>query len=646
MDPVSSEFAEPEVPASPGFRELGLSDALLTALDAVGYEAPSPIQARTIPLLLAGRDVLGQAQTGTGKTAAFALPLIDRLDLKRRESRRAQVLVLAPTRELAIQVAEAFQKYAAHLPGFHVLPIYGGQPYEMQQRPLKRGVHVVVGTPGRVMDHMRRGTLDVSELSTLVLDEADEMLAMGFLEDVTWVLEQTPHDRQIALFSATMPTAIKRIVKQHLNDPEHVAIEVSAKTATTIRQRKLVLHYGQKLDAMTRLLEVESTEGMLVFVRTKTATVELAEKLEARGYATAVLNGDIPQRQRERTVEKFKRGDLDLLVATDVAARGLDVDRITHVLNFDIPHDAEAYIHRIGRTGRAGRSGEAIVFVTPRERRQLADIERTIGQRIEEMTVPSTDEVNRRRIARFKQRITDTRNDQDLKFFETLLAEYVDEAECTELEAAAALAHLVQGREPLILAETQRKRPMPKFSDTAPSKHAGDRGKGPKQRRAPDEGMTCYRIEVGHKHGVLPGQIVGAIAGESGLEGSQIGRIDIRFDYTLVDLPEGMPPEIQRILSRTRICRQPLKISKATQRGTTPKSTASKSGTGKFAAGKASSAKFVGGKGKASGAKFGGGASGGQRGSAGGGKFSSSKFSKGRGAKGAPSPSPDASDSE
>jgi len=554
--PVSAPVSTDE-PAAPGFRDLGLSDAVLEALDAVGYEVPSPIQARTIPPLLAGRDLVGQAQTGTGKTAAFALPLIDRLDIRRRE---VQVLVLTPTRELAIQVAEAFQRYASKQPGFHVLPIYGGQPYASQERPLKRGVHVIVGTPGRVMDHIRRRTLKLGGLQALVLDEADEMLQMGFLEDVTWILEQTPEERQIALFSATMPPAIQRIAQQHLSNPEKISIEKSARAATTIRQRALHVPHHQKLDALTRLLEVETVDGMLIFVRTKTATVELAEKLEARGYATAALNGDIAQPLRERTVERFKAGKLDLLVATDVAARGLDVDRISHVLNYDIPHDTEAYIHRIGRTGRAGRKGEAILFVTPRERRMLGFIEKAIGSSIEVMTTPSTDEVNKRRIARFKRRITDVREGRDTAFFERLIEEYIEETECTPLEAAAALAALLQGSEPLILVEPVRK-PRKAFVPGSGKGPAGPGGKAPRSTAsAPGPGMQRYRILVGKEHGVKPGQIMGAIANEGGLQGRQIGRIDIRDDHTLVDLPARLTEATLKKVGRAKLCRQFLRI--------------------------------------------------------------------------------------
>lgn len=366
------------------FNQLELAEPLLKALDEVGYETPSPIQAETIPLLLEGRDVLGQAQTGTGKTAAFALPLISNIDLKQKEP---SVLVLAPTRELAIQVAEAFQKYAKHMKGFHVLPIYGGSDYGGQIRALKRGVHVVVGTPGRVMDHMRKGTLKLENLSALVLDEADEMLRMGFIDDVEWILEQTPDKRQIALFSATMPSQIRRIATKYLNNPEQVTIKNVTATAETIRQRFWPVSGVHKLDALTRILEAETFDAMIIFVRTKNSTAELADKLEARGYAAAALNGDIAQNQRERTVDNLKKGKLDIIVATDVAARGLDVQRISHVVNYDIPHDTEAYIHRIGRTGRAGREGDAILFVAPREKRMLSSIERATKKTIERMEI-------------------------------------------------------------------------------------------------------------------------------------------------------------------------------------------------------------------------------------------------------------------
>jgi len=545
------------------FNQLSLAKPLLTALDAVGYETPSPIQAQTIPLLLQGKDVLGQAQTGTGKTAAFALPLLSGLDLKQTVP---QVLVLAPTRELAIQVAEAFQKYASHLKGFHVLPIYGGQDYRTQIRALERGVHVVVGTPGRVMDHMRRGTLKLGKLKALVLDEADEMLRMGFIDDVEWILEQTPPGRQIALFSATMPQQIRRIATQHLHDPAQITIKVKTTTADTIRQRYWPVSGVHKLDALTRILEAESFDGMLIFVRTKTSTVELSEKLEARGYASAPLNGDIPQNQRERTVENLKKGKLDIIVATDVAARGLDVERISHVVNYDIPHDTEAYVHRIGRTGRAGRKGDAILFVAPREKRMLGAIEKATRQKIDIMELPSTEMINDQRIAKFKQRITDTLAKEDLAFFSQLVEQYQQEHNVPALEIAAALAMMLQGSTPMLLQHKQT-------VTTAKNRDREEtrRGKQPaakehtrpaRKSAAPEKGMERFRIEVGHVHGVKPGNIVGAIANEADIESQYIGRINIHDDYSLVDLPEGMPKEIFNDLKKVRVAGQQLRISR------------------------------------------------------------------------------------
>ncbi len=434
--------------ATLSFRDLALSAPVLKALEDVGYESPSPIQAETIPHLLAGRDLVGQAQTGTGKTAAFALPILSQLV---PGTAGVQTLVLAPTRELAIQVAEAFQKYAKHMPGFHVLPIYGGQSYEPQLASLRRGVHVVVGTPGRVMDHMKRGTLKLDNLRYLVLDEADEMLRMGFIDDVEWVLEQTPPNRQVALFSATMPAPIRKIAQRHLKSPAEVTIRSKTSTATNIRQRYFLLGGMTKLDALTRILEAEPFDGMLIFARTKQSTAELAERLEARGYAAAPLNGDIPQALRERTVARLKSGQLDIVVATDVAARGLDVDRISHVVNFDIPYDTESYVHRIGRTGRAGRSGDAILFVTYRERNMLRLIERATRQPITQMELPSLEAVSDLRISRFTQKITDARAGEGLVDYQQLVERYALEHEIPILEVAGALAKLAQGDKPLFL---------------------------------------------------------------------------------------------------------------------------------------------------------------------------------------------------
>ena len=545
------------------FNQLALKASIFKALDEVGYETPSPIQAQTIPLLLEGKDVLGQAQTGTGKTAAFALPLLSRLDLSQKDP---QLLVLAPTRELAIQVAEAFQKYAKHMKGFHVLPIYGGQDYRGQIRALQRGVHVVVGTPGRVMDHMRRNTLKLDGLSALVLDEADEMLRMGFIDDVEWILEKTPSKRQIALFSATMPQQIRRIATRYLHEPEQITIKLKTTTADTIRQRFWPVSGVHKLDALTRILEAEQFDAMIVFVRTKTATADLSEKLEARGYACAPLNGDIAQNQRERTITQLKNSKLDIIVATDVAARGLDVDRISHVVNYDIPYDTEAYVHRIGRTGRAGRKGDAILFVAPREKRMLNAIEKATRQKIELMELPSTELINDKRIARFKQRITDTLATEDLGFFSQLIEQYEHEHNVPAEEIAAALAQLLQGDTPLLLKnKPQRKADTSWEKDERPQrrKQAGkERDRFSRKQTPPEEGMERFRIEVGHQHNVMPGNIVGAIANEAGIESQYIGRINIHDNHSLVDLPEGMPKELFNELKKVRVAGQQLQISR------------------------------------------------------------------------------------
>ncbi len=455
---------EEQAPLS--FSDLGLSQEILKALEEVGYETPSPIQAKMIPFVMQGRDVLGQAQTGTGKTAAFALPILSRLQLQQKNP---QVLVLAPTRELAIQVSEAFQSYASKIKGFRVLPIYGGQEYGGQIRQLKRGVHVVVGTPGRVMDHMRKGTLNLKDLKTLVLDEADEMLRMGFIDDVEWVLEQIPEQRQIALFSATMPPAIHRIASRFLNNPKEIAIKVRTTTASTIRQRYWIVSGLHKLDALTRILEAETFDGIIIFVRTKTLTVELAEKLNARGYAVTALNGDIAQKQRERTIEQLKNRKLDILVATDVAARGLDVQRISHVINYDIPHDCESYVHRIGRTGRAGRSGEAILFVAPREQRMLNSIERSTKQKIEPMQLPSIEQINNKRITRFKDTITKALTNEDLDIYIRLISQYQTEHDVAAEDIAAALAFMAQGDKSFLLKQIKQEHNKPRHAQKGKS---------------------------------------------------------------------------------------------------------------------------------------------------------------------------------
>lgn len=639
------------------FRDLNLTAPLLKALEDVGYENPSPIQAETIPTLLTGRDLLGQAQTGTGKTAAFALPILSRIDTS---SRAVQALVLAPTRELAIQVAEAFQKYASHMPGFHVLPIYGGQAYQPQLSSLKRGAHVVVGTPGRVMDHLKRGTLNLSTVHMVVLDEADEMLNMGFLEDVEWILQQMPTERQVALFSATMPPQIKRIAQTYLRDPAEVLIRSKTTTATNIRQRYWMVSGLHKLDALTRMLEVESFDAMIIFARTKVSTEELAAKIEARGYAVAPLNGDVPQQQRERTVQRLRDGQLDILVATDVAARGLNVERISHVVNFDIPLDIESYVHRIGRTGRAGRNGEAILFVSPRERRMLAAIERATRQPIEHMEMPTVEDVNNQRIVKFKSRITETIENGELELFREVIEQFEQEKNIPAIEIAAALAKMAQGKTPLLLRvgprerygerDTKREAKPPRFdakfeprfegrfegqrdqersapirapreaaapsaerparefkkkefssessaprdrrpvdreagfaasndrSSERPSERQGERPEyrdsrrdshhergrdfsPPTPARNSEVGMETYRVAVGSEHQVKPGNIVGAIANEAGIDSKFIGRIEIFDTYSLVDLPEGMPKEVLQHLKKVWVAGQELRIS-------------------------------------------------------------------------------------
>jgi ATP-dependent RNA helicase DeaD len=582
-------------PATTGFAALALHPHVLRALSDVGYESPSPIQAATIPPLLEGRDVLGQAQTGTGKTAAFALPILSRIDAR---PGKPQALVLAPTRELAIQVAEAFQRYAAHIPGFQVLPIYGGQSYGPQLHSLKRGVHVVVGTPGRVIDHLDKGTLDLSELRFLVLDEADEMLRMGFIDDVEKVLQATPPERQVALFSATMPSVIRKIAQRHLKDPIEINIKSSASTTPNIRQRYWFVSGMHKLDALTRILEAEPFDAMIIFARTKQATDELAGKLQARGLAAAAINGDIAQPQRERVIQQLKDGKLDILVATDVAARGLDVDRISHVFNYDIPYDTESYVHRIGRTGRAGRSGEAILFVSPRERGMLNAIERATKQPIEQMQLPSVDVVNDVRIGKFKQRISDTLAVGDLGQFQQLIEQYEQEHNVPAVEIAAALARIAQGDQPLLLApppKREKYEPAPRehgirparghdaherpshdrnerrapSRDSAPHEHRPHEGPParefggarPVRAHATEAGKRTYRVEVGHDHGVKPGNIIGAIANEAGLESQHIGRLSIRGEYSLIDLPDNMPKEVFEHLKKVWVVQQQLRIN-------------------------------------------------------------------------------------
>ncbi|NYI44648.1 ATP-dependent RNA helicase DeaD [Nocardioides aromaticivorans] len=564
-----SETAENETTT---FADLGLGDRILQALTDVGYETPSAIQAQTIPHLLQGRDVMGLAQTGTGKTAAFALPILDQLDLtQRRTEGQPQALVLAPTRELALQVCEAFEKYAANLRGVSVLPVYGGQGYGVQLSALRRGVDIVVGTPGRIMDHLEKGTLDLTELRFLVLDEADEMLNMGFAEDVETILADTPADKQVALFSATMPKQIRALSQTYLKDPVEIAIERKTRTAENIRQRYLIVSYPQKVDALTRILEVENFEGAIVFVRTKNETETLAEKLRARGYSAAAINGDIVQAQRERTVNQLKDGKLDILVATDVAARGIDVPRISHVFNYDIPTDTEAYVHRIGRTGRAGRSGDAISFITPRERYLLKHIEKATRSTLEQMQLPSVDAINESRLSRFDDQITAALESPSISFFRDVVSHYIKEHDVPEVDVAAALAIVMQGDTPLLLEpepEPER-RPRREYDDRDDRRGGdrfdrGDRGDRGGRDRAPRSGgnFQAYKIQVGKRHRVEPRQIVGALANEGGLDRRDFGKITIRPDYSIVELPAQLSPDQWERLKNTRISGKLIELAK------------------------------------------------------------------------------------
>ena len=541
------------------FTDLALSTPVLNAITRIGYEQPSPIQAAAIPHLLEGRDILGTAQTGTGKTAAFALPALSNIDLK---IEAPQVLVLAPTRELTIQVAEAFQNYASDMRGFHVLPIYGGSSMSGQLRQLQRGVHVVVGTPGRVMDHLRRGTLKLDKLKTVVLDEADEMLRMGFIDDVTWILDHTPPKRQVALFSATMPAVIRKVANTYLNNPEEIKIEAKTATVDSVTQRYWKAVGTTKLDAMTRILEAEDFDGVIVFVRTKTLTVELAEKLEARGHRASPINGDMSQQLRERTIEHLKSSKIDIVVATDVAARGIDVARVSHVINYDIPYDTEAYVHRIGRTGRAGRAGNAILFVAPRERNMLRSIEKATRQAITPMDLPSHEQVKERRIDQFKASIDKALEQSDLSIYSDLIEAFVKEREIAPEQVAAALCFMAQKDRPLVAPEAGK----PERRDSRDTTPGFDEERPRRKERKEEEfsgesiAMERFRIDVGHNNQVKPGDIVGAIANEADLSSAYIGRISLFDDHSTVDLPAGMPAEMLQLLKKVRVRSQPLNI--------------------------------------------------------------------------------------
>lgn len=574
---------------TPPFSELGLSPAVLEAID---YEYPSPIQAQSIPPLLEGRDLLGQAQTGTGKTAAFSLPLLSRIDLSKNQP---QVLVLTPTRELAIQVAEAMQSYAKKLPGFHVLPIYGGQSIGIQLKQLKRNVHVVVGTPGRVIDHIKRGTLKLDQLQTVVMDEADEMLRMGFVDDVETILQETPEQKQVVLFSATMPPAIKKLTQRYLKDPVDIRIKNTTATVAKIRQCYWQGKTIHKLDALTRIFEAEPFDGIIIFVRTKSMTHELSEKLEARGYATTALNGDIKQEMREKTVEQFRRGKIDIMIATDVVARGLDVERISHVINYDMPHDTESYIHRIGRTGRAGREGTAILFIPPRGQRMLESIERATGQKITPFELPSAESISESRIDRFKKEIQSIALQQDLDFMEKVVTDFANEGDLSLEQIAASLAWLAQKDRPLSAEvfdipthsdnrrERESGRDKDRGRDSRDNRRGNDQERPPRRERparddaasgerkprqprrepvsgeaAPD--MVVYHLDVGRDHGVEAKHIVGAIANEAGVDSAFIRNLRIEGDHSTVELPDGMPKPIQKHLYKVWIQGQQIKL--------------------------------------------------------------------------------------
>ncbi len=545
----------------PTFADLGIGEEILRALSDVGYESPSPIQAATIPPLLAGRHVVGLAQTGTGKTAAFAVPILSQIDLSQKAP---QALILAPTRELALQVSEAIGKYAHYLPGLNVLPIYGGQSYGVQLSGLRRGAHIVVGTPGRIIDHLEKKTLDLTQLRFLVLDEADEMLRMGFAEDVETILADTPANKQVALFSATMPSQIRRISKKYLTDAAEITVKTKTVTAANTHQRYIQVANPQKMDALTRILEVETFEAMIVFVRTKQATEDLAERLRARGFSAAAINGDLVQAQRERTIAQLKSGALDILVATDVAARGLDVDRISHVVNYDIPTDTESYIHRIGRTGRAGRTGDALLFVTPRERHLLNSIERATRQPLVEMALPSVDDVNSTRVAKFADAITSSLASPELAFFRGLIDDYAAEHDVPVSDIAAALAVLSQDDKAFLLQPeppmARRSKDVGALADRS-RERAATRVAGPRRPRS-EVRMATYRIRVGKRHKVQPGSIVGALANEGGLSRQDFGHIDIKIDHSLVELPADLPAGTMDALKSTRISGQLIELTR------------------------------------------------------------------------------------
>ncbi|MEI7065384.1 DEAD/DEAH family ATP-dependent RNA helicase [Dickeya chrysanthemi] len=551
------------------FASLGLSAPILNALSEMGYEKPSPIQAECIPHLLNGRDVLGMAQTGSGKTAAFSLPLLNNI---KADLKAPQLLVLAPTRELAVQVAEACNEFSKHMQGVNVVALYGGQRYDVQLRALRQGPQVVVGTPGRLLDHLKRGTLDLSNLSGLVLDEADEMLRMGFIEDVENIMAQIPAEHQTALFSATMPEAIRRITRRFMNDPQEVRIQSSVTTRPDISQSYWTVYGMRKNEALIRFLEAEDFDAAIIFVRTKNATLEVAEALERSGYNSAALNGDMNQALREQTLERLKDGRLDILIATDVAARGLDVERISLVVNYDIPMDSESYVHRIGRTGRAGRAGRALLFVENRERRLLRNIERTMKLTIPEVELPNAELLGQRRLAKFAAKVQQQLESSDLDMYRALLSKLQPQEELDIETLAAALLKMAQGERPLILPPDPvvERRPRREFrerddrferrgerNDRGP--RGGDERPARRERRDVGE-MELYRIEVGRDDGVEVRHIVGAIANEGDISSRYIGNIKLFASHSTIELPKGMPGELLSHFTRTRILNKPMNM--------------------------------------------------------------------------------------
>ena len=553
------------------FADLGLKAPILEALNDLGYEKPSPIQAECIPHLLSGRDVLGMAQTGSGKTAAFSLPLLNNID---PDLRAPQILVLAPTRELAVQVAEAMTEFSKHMRGVSVVALYGGQRYDVQLRALRQGPQIVVGTPGRLLDHLKRGTLDLSRLSGLVLDEADEMLRMGFIEDVETIMAEIPEGHQTALFSATMPEAIRRITRRFMKEPQEVRIQSSVTTRPDISQSYWSVYGMRKNEALVRFLEAEDFDAAIIFVRTKNATLEVAEALERSGYNSAALNGDMNQALREQTLERLKDGRLDILIATDVAARGLDVERISLVVNYDIPMDSESYVHRIGRTGRAGRAGRALLFVENRERRLLRNIERTMKLTIPEVELPNAELLGTRRLEKFAAKVQQQLESSDLDQYRALLAKIQPSAE-EELDVetlAAALLKMAQGERPLILPPDAPMRPKREFRERDDRfERRGDRNeRGPRsdrngedrpRRERRDAGeMELYRIEVGRDDGVEVRHIVGAIANEGDISSRYIGNIKLFASHSTIELPKGMPSEVLQHFTRTRILNKPMNM--------------------------------------------------------------------------------------